>query len=131
MQIHSHKKIKEKVVLKAKGIFNSALTKEISGSKKMPWTTKDFKNLLLMLEVNLLIEVMMIGLPKITMEKEEEENLEVLITPTSNREIKVEISEEVAKADLADLAVRKEMIIKRGEMKMRKLNMAKIPKFQR
>jgi hypothetical protein len=128
MQIHSHKKIKEKVVLKAKGIFNSALTKEISGSKKMPWTTKDFKNLLLTLEVNLLIEVMMIGLPKITMEKEEEENLEVLITPTSNREIKVEISEEVAKADLV---VRKEMIIKRGEMKMRKLNMAKIPKFQR
>jgi hypothetical protein len=87
MRPHLHKKINRKAVLKVKGIFSRI--KETLGSKKMLWTTKDFKNLPSMLEVNLLIEVMTTELRKITMENEGEENLEALITPTSSREIKV------------------------------------------
>jgi hypothetical protein len=119
------------VVSKEKETSVSNLIREVLDLKKIRWTTKDFKNLLLIQEVNLLIEEMMRDLLRTTTEKEGDKSLEVIME-ILNLEIKVLKWREISKVETEEaLMVKEEMIIKREKMKTKRLSMERISKFQR
>jgi hypothetical protein len=104
-------------------------------SKRISQTIKDFKNLLLELEVeeNLLTEEIMTGVLKSTAMIGVKESLEDHITQTLNPEVKdlTSKSRETLKVQAGEvLMVKTKRIIRREEMMMKKLNMGKILKFR-